>query len=133
MQLVASRILCILAHPDDEIYCCCYLREILLQGGEVFAAYIMNEDIGRARPIRKKEALASMREIGVNSKNVFFIGMDKREVFDQLYRIVQTLRDITRAAQPDCILAQDFEGGHEAHDIASFCASEVVRMNPSPA
>ena len=96
--------------------------------GEVFVVYIMDEDADCANRVRESEAFHSMQTIGIIRERVFFLQMGKQDVLDQLHEVIARLRKISRVVKPDCILGQDCEGGHEAHDLASFCASEVARL-----
>ena len=127
-----SNILCILAHPDDEVYCCCFLHDCVANNDRVFVAYLMDEDVEREKNTREQEARTAMRIIGIDPSHVHFLRMTKQAAFDRLEDEIEQLRNIVQTEKIDCVVGHDYEGGHEAHDIASFCASEVVRLERIP-
>ena len=78
--------------------------------------------------MREQEVCRSMSVIGVSSENVHFLRIPERRVLDQLDLIVRGIIALAQRYSLDCVVGQDYEGGHEAHDAISFCASEIVRL-----
>ncbi len=116
------------AHPDDEVYCCVLINRLINSSKKVVLVYATSGDAGGNPTAREKEVLASAEKMGVKEKNVHFLQIPEKRLLNRLHQVVNSSSEIVRKFKPDCVLGQDYEGGHEGHDAVSFCAAEVVRL-----
>lgn len=123
-----SRYLLVFAHPDDETYTCASTRRLREEGKDVDVVYVTSGDYqGKEMGlIREKEVFASMRHIGVSEDRIHFLRIPERQLMAQVAKVREGLLALAQAADADCILSHDFEGGHNGHDAVSFCASDVA-------
>lgn len=130
--LKSSKYFFLFAHPDDEVYCCILMNRLIKQEKEVHAIYATSGDTKGLGEIRENEVLKSMNFIGVKNQNIHFLKIPERELLENLKEIVGSILQLVKKFKPDCIIGQDYEGGHEAHDAVSFCTSEIVQLSNTP-
>jgi len=118
----------VFAHPDDEVYACALMHRLIVQGKKVHAMYATSGDAGGEAERREGELREAMQHIGVKEENLHLLRIPEKQFLDSLEKIVDVGVDIARQCNPDCVVGQDYEGGHEGHDAVSFCASEIVRL-----
>lgn len=122
----------IFAHPDDEVYSCILMNRLIKQGKAVHAIYITSGDAGGQADMREKELASSMQLIGLNPNNLHLLRTPELSLLHSLTTVVKELQKLAEQYHPDCVIGQDYEGGHEGHDAASFCASELVKKANIP-
>ena len=124
-----SKYLFILAHPDDEIYTCVFISELIKKGKTVDIIYVTSGDYNGADVAveRKKEVQKSMQYIGVELSHVHFMQVPERQLMDQALTARDELVEKSMRIKPDCIVSHDFEGGHNGHDLVSFFASYIAQ------
>ena len=122
-----SKYIFVFAHPDDEIYCCCLMRKLISLGKEVKAALVTSGDYAGEGELRERELKGSMKIIGVKPENTHLLKIHEREILNNIKKIVSKLVDIANEFNPDCIVGQDYEGGHNGHDAVSFATQETVK------
>jgi LmbE family N-acetylglucosaminyl deacetylase len=122
-----------LAHPDDDLYCCILMKRLLKAGKAVEVLFTTSGDAGGSNEKRERETLCSMNVVGISREHVHFLRIPELEFAQKLKKAVDSALKIAEASKPDCIVGHDYEGGHEAHDLASFCSSEVARLSGSEA
>jgi LmbE family N-acetylglucosaminyl deacetylase len=115
--------LLVCAHFDDEGGCSYLIREAMRKGGEVSVVYITTSDAQGISDTRKGEATEALDLIGIPESNRFFLDIPERQEFQNFAYIVKESQKIAEMKGADCVLSPDYEGGHEAHDTAAFCAS----------
>ncbi len=121
--------LVLLAHPDDEIYCSALLHRLILKQKEVHVLYATSGDAKGQGQIREAELRASMELIGVPTTNVHLLAIPEREILENVNKLVVKAGELISQHHIDCFIGHDYEGGHEAHDIVSFVATELVRIH----
>ncbi len=115
------------AHYDDEGDCTHLMRESMRKGSNVFVVYITDCNAKKIGVIRKREVTEALDVIGVPHENRFFLDIPERTVFQNFALVVNRLEKITQDHFIDCVLSTDYEGGHEDHDSAAFCASMLAQ------
>lgn len=116
----------IFAHPDDEIYCSVLLKQLIDQGKSVNVIYLTSGDSGGNPDVREQELYAVYKLIGLTREHIHLLRTPETKIFLKLSPIISAGIKITQQHDVDCVIGQDYEGGHEGHDIASFCAQEIV-------
>ncbi|EKE20887.1 MAG: LmbE-like protein [uncultured bacterium] len=119
----------ILAHPDDEIYTCVFISELIKLGKKVDIIYITSGDYNGAEVAieRERELENSMKIIGVKKENVHLLQVPERQLMDKDLETRDNLLSLSKQLNPDCVIGHDFEGGHNGHDLVSFFASRVAQ------
>lgn len=120
--------LLVVAHPDDELYSCVLVRRLILSGKKVSIAFITSGDAGSNPAIREQEALKSAALVGIENDNVYFLRIPELQFPTLIKEVVRKGVEIIKENSIDFVIGQDYEGGHEGHDLASFCASEMRRI-----
>lgn len=123
-----SRYLFVFAHPDDEIYTCAFIKELVSHGKDVDVLYVTSGDYQgpEVAKIREEEVQESMRLLNVSSTNVHLMRIPERQLMNKVNEARENLLKQAIKLAPDCIVGHDFEGGHNGHDAVSFCASRVA-------
>ncbi len=123
-----SRYLFVLAHPDDEIYTCAFIHQLVNDGMRVDILYVTSGDYqGPDRTsVREEEARVSMRLLKVNLGNVHFMRVPERQLMGQVGAVREYILALATTVLADCVVGHDFEGGHNGHDALSFCTSRVA-------
>lgn len=127
-----EKYLFVFAHFDDENTCAYLMQKLIEQGKEVSVLYITDSNAKGIGDVRKKEVDRALKLIGVPEQNQHFLLIPERTVFYNFYRVITELKKIADAAYVDCIMTLDYEGGHEEHDAAAFCASETAAYRKCP-
>jgi LmbE family N-acetylglucosaminyl deacetylase len=123
-----SRYLFVLAHPDDEIYTCAFIHQLVNDGMRVDILFVTSGDYQSAdmTTVREEEARVSMRLLNVDLANVHFMRVPERQLLGQVRAVRERIYSLAMAIGPECIVGHDFEGGHNGHDALSFCSSRVA-------
>ena len=123
-----SRYLFVLAHPDDEIYTCAFIQQLVNDGKRVDILFVTSGDYHgpEMATVREEEARLSMQLMNVNMANVHFMGVPERQLMGQVNTVREHILALAATVLPDCIIGHDFEGGHNGHDALSFCSSRVA-------
>ena len=119
----------VFAHPDDEAYTAATIHRLVASGKEVDVVYVTKGDyvsqlIGKERQAELAEALAI---IGVSSDRIHRLGISERSLFEHADTALQGVRQCIERVNPDCVVGHDYEGGHNAHDLAGFAASTAAQ------
>jgi len=119
----------IFAHPDDEIYTCVFISELVKKGKKVDVVYVTSGDYNGADIAieREKELSRSMKTIGVREEKVHFMRVSERQLMEQVLKARDEVLAVAKRINPDCIIGHDFEGGHNGHDLTSFIASYIAK------
>jgi LmbE family N-acetylglucosaminyl deacetylase len=103
------------------------MNKLIKMGKDVKAIFVTSGDYAGQGDLREKELSKSMETIGVKSENVHLLRIHEREILDSVGKIVSGSLEIAKVFNPDCIIGQDYEGGHNGHDAISFATQEVVK------
>lgn len=117
----------VFAHPDDELYSCALMNRLIKEGKEVHSVHITTGDAGGKKQERAKELKKSLKTIGLKEKNTHLLEIPEKKFLQSFGQIVSSIIKLTKKNGVDCIIGQDYEGGHEGHDGASFCAAEAAK------
>lgn len=123
----------VLAHPDDEIYSCAYIQELVQTNKKVQVVYVTSGDYQSAEqgPVREAEALQSMSILSVPEEQVHFLRIPERQLMSKVGDLLEILAKKCDGILPDCIVTHDFEGGHNGHDAVSFVAAQTATQYSS--
>jgi LmbE family N-acetylglucosaminyl deacetylase len=116
------------AHPDDDVYCCVLMKRLADAETPVEVLFATSGDAGGRWNKREKETLCSMDRIGIGREHVHFLRVPELELAKDLGIVVDSALRIMGGSRPACIVGHDYEGGHEGHDLVSFCCSEAARL-----
>lgn len=119
----------VFAHPDDEIYSCITIRNLIRAGKDVCLLYVTNgdyagEEIGRQR---EGELERAHKVIGVNKEKVGLLGVSERQLMARARDVANAICQEVEAFAPDVIIGHDYEGGHDGHDLVSLCAWQAAK------
>lgn len=122
-----SKYLFLFTHPDEETYTSALIGGLIKKGKQICIIYATSGDYYGLGDIREGELTKSLELIGVPLENVHLLSIPEKELLDSIYAVVSRSIEIAKEFQPDCVIGQDYEGGHNGHDAVSFCAQEVAR------
>lgn len=121
--------LVLLAHPDDEVYCAAFLSRLIKKGKIVHVVYATSGDAKGMGKIREEEVKTSMNRLGISPPFIHMLQVPEQHILAHLKIIVNRVGAIIANHQVESLISHDYEGGHEAHDAISFCASELVKIH----
>ena len=147
MDLTASRVLAVYAHPDDaEVSCGGTLASLAASGAELHVAVVARGDKGSSEvadaaslvTLRRDETVAAGKELGVTHHH--WLDRPDGEVVDDFALRGDIVR-LVREVQPDVVIAPDptavFYGtayvNHPDHRAVGWATIDaVVHMAPNP-
>ena len=115
-----SDYLFIFAHPDDEVYCCGLMHQLIQSNKKVSVVFLTSGDAGENSDLREQEASSSMRAVGVRDDDIYLMQFPEKQILGNFPDILSKIREIVKKVGPDCVIGMDYEGGHEVHDGTSF-------------
>lgn len=115
----------LLAHQDDEFFCLPYIRKQIQDGEEVLVIFLTNGCFdGISSEERNKESLKTLIELGVDPKNVMFLGenlgIDDGKLHRSVSKIIAKFENEFAMAKISKVIFPCFEGGHQDHDSISY-------------
>jgi N-acetylglucosamine malate deacetylase 2 len=133
----APRVLCIVAHPDDEVLG--LGARMASVAAELHVAYVSDgapENECFYRPLgferrehyaaaRRTEARRALELAGVAGARAHELGVTDQQVTPALERVVDWLVSLIPTVAPEAVLTHAYEGGHPDHD-ATACAVHVA-------
>ncbi len=144
IRALLGRTLVLVAHPDDEAVGCGALLQRMVDPLVVFATdgaprseffwenYGSREDYALTRYV---EADTALKTVGV--RRFRFLVEDDRivdqELFLNLERAYEALRQLIESERPSVILSMAYEGGHPDHDACCFLAAVAAEQFDLPA
>jgi LmbE family N-acetylglucosaminyl deacetylase len=129
----ARRVMYVFAHQDDEVMIAARLKTDVAAGREVALVWITNGDKGGDPVIREKECRAAMAHLGVPEASLHYLGYEDQESYKKINEEYRETLKIARAARPEVIFSNAYEGGNIDHDVAHFVAAMVARaLSPQP-
>lgn len=113
-----SRLLAVLAHPDDEIGIAGWLYRLHEAGIPIRLVW------AHSNPIREVESRNAMRLIGPS--DLHFLGLPDGDLVDHLSELVETIREHHQEFSPTDVVTMHFEQGHLDHDACSFSVAQAT-------
>jgi LmbE family N-acetylglucosaminyl deacetylase len=108
-----------LAHPDDELAVCAWIRVLTSVGASVTLSWMHDT------AVREREARAVAQRLGVPEGQLYFHHAPDGNLIDDLPRWQESLREVVMAVEPDRVVTLAFEQGHLDHDATNFLVNQV--------
>ncbi|MEJ5171709.1 MAG: PIG-L family deacetylase [Fimbriimonadales bacterium] len=115
------RWLFVFTHPDDELGMCAWIRRLVRAAAYVQVCWVHDT------PVRRAEALANARELGLDDTRLFFLGGTDGSIADEMPQLWPKLREVVREARPDRVVTIAFEQGHLDHDATNLLVHRSFR------
>lgn len=127
-----NRYLLVFAHPDEEIYVCATMQQIMRKGKNLRILYVTSGDYSgpQMQPIREKEIHEALNHIGVDKDSVQFLRIPEKTLLDKLASVRERIKETIAELRPECVITHDFEGGHNGHDAVSYAATAAAGSLP---
>ena len=106
-----------MTHPDDEISICAFIRQLVLNGNDVFMSWT------HSKPVREKEARAVAALLGICQDRLRFFNATDGSVCEEIPELLPQFSAWVREARPDRICCGAFEQGHIDHDATNYLVS----------
>ena len=126
------------AHPDDECVGCGALLQrmqaakvVFMTDGAPLAENFWKRFGSREAyaELRREEARRALAHVGASK--IGFVGLEKgiadQELWRELPRAYEVLRDVVRAWKPRALLTLSYEGGHPDHDACCVLSAALGR------
>lgn len=123
-----SKILLVIAHPDDEVNCATLVSRYIKMGKDVKVILLTSGDAGVNPANRMDEMVESLHSIGVGSSALQTLLIPEKSLLEDASRADKAIRKAASEYLPDCVLSLDYEGGHEGHDMAAFLAHRAAKQ-----
>ena len=122
----------VFAHQDDELPVLPRIRFETARGVRVRCLYLTDGASAVPAPVRDAESLSMLTRMGVDARDVAFLGGNRRipdgRLAFETTRGVELLRAFAVATPlPRRIYTLDWEGGHPDHDACHLIALAVAR------
>jgi len=127
----AKSVLYVLAHQDDEVMIAARMRTDALAGRKVTVVWITNGDKAGDPVVREKESRAAMAFLGVPESGLHFLGFEDQGSVKTVKEAYAKALEVARAAAPDAVFSNAYEGGNIDHDVAHFVAAMICRALPN--
>jgi LmbE family N-acetylglucosaminyl deacetylase len=138
---LSSRLLVVVAHPDDETV---GAGALLFRHPDVWLAHATDgapcdprfrarsfsgsrEEYARAR---RAELEAAMSLVGIGPERLRRLGIADLEAVFEIPRMIQEIRRAIREIEPAALLTLAYEGGHPDHDAVAVAVREAVEEIP---
>lgn len=118
----------VLAHPDDEFACSMWLRSLAAGGRRVAVAYLTDGGFGgQATDRRERESLRVLGRLGVDSRDVAFLGRSHAWPDGALHTRLDEACEGLGAWMDGLgaigtVVVPAWEGGHQDHDATHLAA-----------
>lgn len=120
--------ICLLAHPDDEVF---MLHHLSATHKSAFLRVLYLTDGGDLSDRRKNESLIYLASIGIRKEQIFFLGHDlgisDGTLMNELARAYFAIRENLAALRPTEIFVPAWEGGHHDHDALHLLGCALAR------
>lgn len=130
-----SRILFLLAHPDDEFACSMRIRDACRRGCEVHCAYLTDGAYGgQSQRLRQSETTCALKLLGIDPATIHFIGSEHGFPDGSLHAYMDlALAELSalfaRLGGFDAVYLPAWEGGHQDHDAAHLVGGVAARRH----
>jgi len=114
----------LLAHPDDEVFIVGTMRQLLVKGVDVHAAWLTSGDFDGKGALRERELGEAMQILGLHRSRVHLMRLPDLGLVRLMDRAAADVTKLMDRIRPDVVFADAFEGGHPDHDAVNFLAYE---------
>lgn len=136
-MLLPKKIVCVFAHPDDEVMGPGgSIIHFLKEGCEVYLICVTSGNADGNKKLgerRKKELQKSTQILGIKNKNLYLLGFDDGSLNNNNYhKVVEKIKKILLKIKPDTLLTYNLNGvsGHLDHVAVSMQTSFLFeRLN----
>ena len=142
---MAQRLLCIFAHPDDEVFCSGgTIAKYVASGAEVMVVSATKGDAGQIRDaniatrrtlgaVREQELLASCHHLGAQTAQCLHYGDGTLKDLN-LNQLVEDVVHIIREFRPDVVITFGPDGayGHPDHIVIGEAVTIACTMSGDP-
>ena len=110
------------AHQDDETGVFWELHRLICRGENVVIIYLTSGDLsGKPSPIRDRESISVLLQMGIPRENIYFLGSEARIPDGKLSKFLEVafqfvLGLLDKIGAPQRIYFLSWEGGHQDHD-----------------
>ena len=121
------------AHQDDEIATATRILHLIRSGWEVSCVYLTDGQ-GRnvASRVRDEESRQVLQRLGVDLKNVHFLGSEARIPDGRLFEHLDRALELIGSIECDEVWTLAYEGGHQDHDAAHLVAVAYAKRRTVP-
>jgi LmbE family N-acetylglucosaminyl deacetylase len=125
LNLFQGRVyLFLFAHPDDEVFIVGTMRQLLVKGPDVHAAWLTSGDYGGKGQVRERELAEAMNILGLHRSRIHVMRLPDLGLVRIMERAADEVTKLMDRIRPDVVFANAFEGGHPDHDAVNFLAYE---------
>jgi LmbE family N-acetylglucosaminyl deacetylase len=121
-----SRILFVLAHPDDEAFIAGTIFMLNREGHELHACWVTSGDARGNAGIRERELLDSCRIVGLRHERVHLLRLPNRGLLPILRTGTQMIGTLLDEIKPAGVFTTAFEGGDLDHDCVNYMTFRAV-------
>ena len=123
-----------LSHQDDEFGCFIKLEKDI-STNNTYVFYLTNGGNkilkNNKLSIRDKESIKTLKKLGLNKENIFFIGrelgIDHYALYLNLEKAYKKIKEIIKkVGKPNSIITHSWEGGHEDHDACNLIGRKIA-------
>ena len=108
------RWLFVFTHPDDELGLCAWIRRLVRADASVDLCWV--HDV----PVRRAEAAANARELGLSEDRLHFLSGSDGRIGEEMPDLWPKLREVVCSVRPDRVATIAFEQGHLDHDATNL-------------
>ncbi len=130
-------VLVVAAHPDDEIIAIGgTINRIVQAGTRVIVVFVTNGSRGLPAAvsvehrvaIRESEALEALSAVGVDKRDVSFLGFPDTGCYRYMSLIARDLYGVFQRYEPEEVYVHGIEGGHIDHDVIGYVVQRIVEQ-----
>ncbi len=112
------------AHPDDDVFICGTMRQLLVKGADDHTAWLTSGDYYGKGQLRERELAEATNIIGLHRSRVHLMRFPDLGLVRLMESAANEVAKLMDRIRPDVVFADAFEGGHPDHDAVNFLAYE---------
>jgi LmbE family N-acetylglucosaminyl deacetylase len=118
----------VFGHPDDEMNTACLIKSLTDKGKKVHLIYVTSGEHGSdITVVREQEAAKAAALLGVKPQALHLLSFPDTTLDAVLDEAADAVTHLLQKLQPECVISHDFEGGHNVHDLVSYCSYEGLK------
>ncbi len=119
------RVLLYCAHPDDEVFLCAKMKEIMEMGNELHVAWLTSGDLFGQGELREKELTLAADMLGIGPHNRHLFRLPDMGLVRHLRQATDFVTTLIHQVGPTHVFVPAYEGGHPDHDALNFVGYTV--------